>query len=61
MLREVLERARKNKELRPGTDVDAAVNMLIGAFYARYLANGEIPARYPSELVRTVWAGISRP
>ena len=35
-LRRVLERA----ELRPGTDVDSAINVLVGSYYAEYLASG---------------------
>ena len=35
-LRRVLERA----ELRPGLDVDSAINVLIGSYYAAYFASG---------------------
>ncbi|MEZ5402093.1 MAG: TetR/AcrR family transcriptional regulator [Bryobacteraceae bacterium] len=57
-LRAVLDRARKAGQLRRGARIDAAVAMLIGAVYARYLASGEVPASFPRELVEIVWAGI---
>jgi len=59
MLRAILERAEKRKELRPGVDLDCAVNMLVGAFYGRYLASSEIPSSFPGELVEMVLNGIA--
>lgn len=38
LLRSVLERARERGELAADRDLDAAVNMLVGAYYAQYLA-----------------------
>jgi len=55
----VLERAKQRRELRRGVHVGAAVNMLVGAFYAHYLASPEIPESYPAEVVAIVWRGIS--
>ena len=60
MLARVLQRAAERGELHGVADIDAAVNMLIGAFYARYLASSKIPSEYPAELVRIVWEGIRR-
>jgi len=60
MLRVILERARKNGELRRGANLDAAVNLLVGAFYARYLASSAIPPDFPRELVKLVWPGLAR-
>ena len=37
-VREVLEHAQERGELRQDADLEAAVNMLIGSYYARYLA-----------------------
>ncbi len=59
MFRLILERAQAAKELRAGVDIDAAVNMLVGAFYARYLAGGKIPPGFAEEVARTVWRGIA--
>lgn len=59
MFRVILERAQTAKELRAGVDIDAAVNMLVGAFYARYLAGGKIPPGFAEEVARTVWSGIA--
>ena len=60
MLRAVFDRAVKRRELRANANVDAAINMLIGAFYARYLATSKVPADYPAQLVSIVWEGVRR-
>lgn len=60
MLRAILDRARANGELRPDAELDCAVNLLVGAFYARYLADSKVPAAFPRELAGIVWRGISR-
>lgn len=59
MFRVILERAQAAKELRAGVDIDVAVNLLVGAFYARYLAGSKIPAGFADEVARTVWEGIA--
>lgn len=61
MLRVLLERARAGGEIRPDADLDCAVNMLVGAFYARYLADSRVPAGFPADLVDIVWRGIANP
>ena len=59
MLRSILERARKAGELRPEVNLDVAVNMMVGAFYARYLADSHVPASFPAQLVAVVWKGMA--
>ena len=59
-LRAILERARKKKEVRPRVNLDCAVAMLVGGFYAQYLAGSEIPSSFARELVDAVWNGIRR-
>jgi AcrR family transcriptional regulator len=59
MLRAILDRAAARNELRPNADLDCAVNMLVGAFYARYLATSRVPPSYPDELAEIVWNGIA--
>jgi AcrR family transcriptional regulator len=54
----VLEGARTRGEFRRGADADAAVNMLVGAFYARYLTGESIPADWPERVVETALAGL---
>lgn len=61
MLRAILERARAAGELRPSANLDAAVNLLIGAFYARYLATSQVPSTFPEDLVEIVWPGLAHP
>jgi hypothetical protein len=60
MVKAILLRAKANGELRDGVALDPAVNMLVGAFYARYLANGVIPRTFARELVDLLWNGIAR-
>jgi len=60
MLRQILNKAQQQKELRAAVDIDCAVNMLIGAYYARYLSGGRIAASFARELVDIVWSGIAR-
>jgi AcrR family transcriptional regulator len=59
-LRVVLETAKQRHELRHGVDIEAVVVMLVGAFYAQYLAQPKVPADYPERLVQTLWSGIAR-
>ena len=60
MLRAVLDRAAARGELRPEADLDAAVAMLVGSFYARYLAGQPINADWPARVVALVWPGLVR-
>lgn len=60
MLRAILEQAKAKREIRRDADLDCAVNMLVGAFYAAYLANSKVPAAFPREMVDIVWRGIAR-
>lgn len=59
MLRQVLERARAGGELRQDADTEAAINMLVGAFYAHYVASPKLPADYAMRVARVVWGGIA--
>ncbi|MCX6597535.1 MAG: TetR/AcrR family transcriptional regulator [Acidobacteria bacterium] len=60
MLRTVLERAAARGELQPEADLDAAVAMLVGSFYARYLAGQAIKPDWPTRVVALVWPGLAR-
>ncbi len=59
-LREILERAKGRRELRRSVDPETVASLLVGAFYARYLATSEVPAGFAREIVDVVWAGIAR-
>lgn len=45
--------------LAPEADLEAAVNMLVGAFYALYLAQGRVPEDWPARIVDTLWNGLA--
>jgi AcrR family transcriptional regulator len=59
-LRAVLEAARDRGDLRPDADVEVAVNALVGAFFARYLAGDSLRGRFVTSLVDTLLAGVGR-
>jgi AcrR family transcriptional regulator len=42
-------------ELPAATDVDAVVGMLVGSFYATYVANGHVPRDWPSRVMSQLW------
>jgi hypothetical protein len=54
----VLEAARERGELRAGADLDAAVQALVGAYYAQYLAGAPFPRRWPGSVVDVVLDGL---
>lgn len=61
MVRRLLDRAKERGDLRPDADLEAAINLLIGSYYARYLSGEAIPNDWPERMVSTVWAGIAQP
>ncbi len=58
ILRSFLLRARREGAIRTGADIDAAVNMLVGSFYARYLSGKPIGSRWSDRVARTLWIGL---
>jgi AcrR family transcriptional regulator len=56
----VLRAAKERGELKADADLDAAVNLLVGSFYARHLTGEKIPADWPERVVGVVLAGIRR-
>jgi AcrR family transcriptional regulator len=57
-LRGVLERARDRGEVSPGADLDAALHMLTGAYYAQYLAGDPFNLRWPEAEVDVMLDGL---
>ena len=55
MLAEALKEGVAAGELPPDSDVDALVNMLIGAFYARHVARGAVPRDWARRVLAQVW------
>jgi AcrR family transcriptional regulator len=55
MLADALRAAIAGGELAPETDVDAIVSMLIGSFYAVYVARGRIPRNWPERVLSQLW------
>ena len=42
-------------ELRQSFLANDAVNLLIGSFYARYLASSDLPEDWPERIIDSVW------
>jgi AcrR family transcriptional regulator len=59
-VREVLEHARERGELREDADLEAAVNALVGSYYAQYLAGDPFPEDWPEAVVRTILYGLKK-
>jgi len=57
-LREVLEHARERGELREDSNIEAAVNMLVGSYYAQYLAGTPFSDDWPEAIVETILSGL---
>jgi len=60
MLRAVLARARARGELRPDADIEMGAQLLVGAFYAQYLAGVPFPEGWDERVVGTVLLGLRR-
>ena len=58
LIRRVLENAAAKGELRENTDLDSAVGMLIGSYYAEYITGREIPKDWAEITVGIIWSGI---
>jgi AcrR family transcriptional regulator len=54
-LRAALTRGVESGELPAALDVDAVANMLIGAFYARYMSGGSISNDWARRVLAVVW------
>lgn len=60
MLRSVLIRARERGELRPGADIEMGAQMLVGAYYAQYLAGVPFKDGWDERVVDAVLMGLRR-
>lgn len=58
MLREVLEQARAEGQIRSDTNISVVIDMLLGSMYASYLRNTTIPANWPAQVVSMLMRGI---
>ncbi len=54
----ILEAGRLRGEFRQGVDLEIAVSLLVGSFYARYLVESDIPATWSNQIVDLVLAGL---
>jgi len=56
----VLERAQERGDVAPGANLDAALHMLMGAYYAQYLSGDPFVLRWPEAEVDLVVAGLTK-
>jgi hypothetical protein len=55
LLRQALSDGVKAGELPPSTDPEAISSMLIGSFYARYIATSDLPDDWAQRVLSPVW------
>jgi AcrR family transcriptional regulator len=60
MLRDVLARGRERGDLRPDADIEMGAQMLVGAYYAQYLAGTPFRQGWEERVVNAVLMGLSR-
>lgn len=58
MLRGMLARARQRGDVGPQVDLDQAVNAMIGAYYAHYLAGAALPNDWAERVVALMIDGL---
>jgi AcrR family transcriptional regulator len=58
MLRSVLTRAQARGELAAAADLEMAVNMLVGSYYASYLAASRVARDWPERAGELVLSGL---
>ena len=54
-LRQILAEGISGGELPGSADPDVLASMLIGSFYARYVATSDLPDNWPERTLRQVW------
>lgn len=59
-LAQVLRNGMDTGQVPVGVDVDAVVNALVGALYARIVTGDPVPHDFSDRVVDTVWSGIAR-
>ena len=59
MIRAALAVAASRGELKAGSDIEAAVNMLVGALYARYLSGEPLTPDWTDSVVDVCWRGLA--
>ena len=55
MLQAALAKGVESRDLPATIDIDAASNTMIGAFYARYIADHQIPNDWAGRVLAVVW------
>jgi AcrR family transcriptional regulator len=60
-LRQALAESISCRELPDSTDPDVVASMLIGSFYARYIATSDIPDDWAEQILRQVWPDAPQP
>ncbi len=60
-LRQALARGAETGHLQADIDLDAAVSLLAGSLYARYLRTRRIPDDWAERTLRIIWPRVPRP
>lgn len=59
VLRRILSEGVARGDVRPDLDLDAAVALLVGPFYARYLAGDRFPRTWATDVVTLIWPALA--
>ena len=57
LLRQILQDGVDAGDLPPSAEPDVLASMLVGSFYARYLATSDLPDDWAERTLRSVWPG----
>lgn len=58
ILREILRRGQDRGQIAAAADIEAAANLLVGSFYARYLEGQPIEEEWADRVATIVWTGL---
>jgi AcrR family transcriptional regulator len=61
MLREILRAGVERGEVRTDSDLDAACDVILGAFLFHYLAQGRPDPGWPQRIADTIWPALRAP
>ncbi len=59
LMRQILERGKTQGQIRPEVDSYMVAEMMIGSYYARYLAGEQLGKNWPEQVVNFIWPMIS--
>lgn len=59
LLRGTLERGVARRQVRGDADLDLAIDMLVGCYFARYMSGAPFPQNWADAVVAAGWSGLT--